>query len=187
LPLHTIRNRLSCGQGGKPAVDATTERVKGICAFTRSIGDCQMKDPAAAALFNSFRTVKVEPRPGTLLHDSTKPVRKPHLVAQRHSFSRLIVDVFSALKRLWIFSHKGSFCYFMSSLCQASLLPAILPPERLVSAARVGAAVHQLRVGAPGGMPLRWVPYRRLRRRLGEPHHHTTITIITLSSDYYHL
>ena len=23
-------------------------RVKGICAFTRSIGDCQMKDPAAA-------------------------------------------------------------------------------------------------------------------------------------------
>ena len=68
-------NRLSCGQGGKPAVDAKTERVKGICAFTRSIGDCQMKDPAAAALFNSFRTVKVEPRPGTLPHDSTKPVR----------------------------------------------------------------------------------------------------------------
>ena len=42
-------------------------RVKKICAFTRSIGDCQMKDPAAAALFNSFRKSKLEPRPGTLV------------------------------------------------------------------------------------------------------------------------
>ena len=40
-------------------------RVKGICAFTRSIGDCQMKDKAAASLYNSYSaSLKVTPRPG---------------------------------------------------------------------------------------------------------------------------
>ena len=40
-------------------------RVKGICAFTRSIGDTQMKDKAAATLYNSYtRGWKVMPRPG---------------------------------------------------------------------------------------------------------------------------
>ena len=52
---------------GVGVIDDSSGRVKKICAFTRSIGDCQMKDPAAAALFNSFRKSKLEPRPGTLV------------------------------------------------------------------------------------------------------------------------
>jgi Ca2+-binding EF-hand superfamily protein/serine/threonine protein phosphatase PrpC len=39
-------------------------RVKGVCAFTRSIGDCQMKDKTAASLYNSYSSTKVTPRPG---------------------------------------------------------------------------------------------------------------------------
>ena len=39
-------------------------RVKAICAFTRSIGDLQMKDKAASTLYNSYVTAKVMPRPG---------------------------------------------------------------------------------------------------------------------------
>ena len=63
--------------GGSGPIDERSGRVKKICAFTRSIGDCQMKDPAAAALFNSYGAVdsagvrhprknRVEPRPGTI-------------------------------------------------------------------------------------------------------------------------
>ena len=51
-------------------------RVKGICAFTRSIGDCQMKDKTAASLYNSYSSVKVTPRPG---------VKKPSGAAQGRS------------------------------------------------------------------------------------------------------
>lgn len=39
-------------------------RVKQICAFTRSIGDCQMKDKGAATVYNTYTTRKVMPRPG---------------------------------------------------------------------------------------------------------------------------
>lgn len=39
-------------------------RVKQICAFTRSIGDCQMKDKAASTLYNTYTKRKVMPRPG---------------------------------------------------------------------------------------------------------------------------
>ena len=31
-------------------------RVKLICAFTRSIGDCQMKDKTASTLYNTYTT-----------------------------------------------------------------------------------------------------------------------------------
>ena len=56
-------------QGGDSVIDAKSGRVKGICAFTRSIGDFQMKDPGAAALYNSYRKTKVEPRPGTIVEE----------------------------------------------------------------------------------------------------------------------
>ena len=39
-------------------------RVKQICAFTRSIGDCQMKDKGASTLYNTYTSRKVMPRPG---------------------------------------------------------------------------------------------------------------------------
>ena len=39
-------------------------RVKQICAFTRSIGDCQMKDKGAATVYNTYTSRKVMPRPG---------------------------------------------------------------------------------------------------------------------------
>ena len=128
------------------------------------------------------------------------------LVAQRTLLSPACrrKDLLSALKKTGYFL--SALLLYVFSLPRASLLSTILPPERLwlannpsasqrlftqslrlVLAARVGAAVHQLRVGAPGGMPLRRIPHCRLRRRLGETHDHTTITIITLNSDYYHL
>ena len=47
-----------------PVIDVESERVKGICAFTRSVGDCQMKTREAAELWNSkHRTLRVEPLP----------------------------------------------------------------------------------------------------------------------------
>jgi serine/threonine protein phosphatase PrpC len=48
-----------------PLIDPKTERVKGICAFTRSIGDFQMKDQGAAEIWNSKKKVKVQPVPGS--------------------------------------------------------------------------------------------------------------------------
>ena len=40
-------------------------RVKGITAFTRSIGDCHMKDKGAATVYNTYTPGhKVMPRPG---------------------------------------------------------------------------------------------------------------------------
>ena len=40
-------------------------RIKGVCAFTRSLGDFQMKDTAAATLYNTYtKGYKVVPRPG---------------------------------------------------------------------------------------------------------------------------
>lgn len=48
-------------------------RVKKICAFTRSIGDCQLKDKGCAALFNSYvpHQQRILPRPGV-------PVKVPN-------------------------------------------------------------------------------------------------------------
>ena len=35
-------------------------RVKGVCAFTRSLGDFQLKDAAAATVYNSYTQVRRE-------------------------------------------------------------------------------------------------------------------------------
>eukprot|EP01047_Picozoa_sp_COSAG01_P134064 COSAG01_NODE_64146_length_277_cov_1.196629_1_plen_72_part_10 len=45
--------RLVAEQSGRPVIDAKSGRVKGICAFTRSLGDFQMKDAAAGQHWNA--------------------------------------------------------------------------------------------------------------------------------------
>ena len=54
-------------------------RVKQICAFTRSIGDCQMKDKAASTLYNTYTKRKVMPRPGVKAKGEAHKT-KPYIV-----------------------------------------------------------------------------------------------------------
>jgi len=57
-------------------------RVKRTCAFTRSIGDFQMKDMAAAALYNSYvpnLECRILPRPGTKASRTSNHVTKPYI------------------------------------------------------------------------------------------------------------
>ena len=53
-------------------------RVKGICQFTRSIGDLQMKDKAVAMLYNHYtKGSKVQPMPGI---KSGNTATKPYII-----------------------------------------------------------------------------------------------------------
>ena len=63
LPLsrdHSVTNAEECERlaqehpDAEPLIDPKTERVKGICAFTRSIGDFQMKDTVLPLNFRFF-------------------------------------------------------------------------------------------------------------------------------------
>ena len=54
-------------------------RVKQICAFTRSIGDCQMKDKTASTLYNTYTKRKVMPRPGVKAKGESHKT-KPYIV-----------------------------------------------------------------------------------------------------------
>lgn len=54
-------------------------RVKQICAFTRSIGDCQMKDKTASTLYNTYTKRKVMPRPGVKAKGEAHKT-KPYIV-----------------------------------------------------------------------------------------------------------
>jgi len=56
-------------------------RVKKMCSFSRSIGDCQLKDGAASALFNSYVVPdqQILPRPGTLMKGSSTQVTPPYI------------------------------------------------------------------------------------------------------------
>jgi glutathione S-transferase len=69
-------------------------RVKGICAFSRSIGDTQMKDKAAATIYNSFtRGYKVMPRPG--VKAKGEPERtKPYISAAPEYRTQRVDDGF---------------------------------------------------------------------------------------------
>lgn len=69
-------------------------RVKGICAFTRSIGDTQMKDKAAATIYNSYtRGWKVMPRPG--VKAKGEPTRtKPYISADSEYKEQRVADGF---------------------------------------------------------------------------------------------
>ncbi len=55
-------------------------RVKGVCSFTRSIGDFQMKDKDAAATYNSHtQGYKVVPRPGVVPAGQAS-INKPYII-----------------------------------------------------------------------------------------------------------
>lgn len=56
-------------------------RVKGMAAFTRSIGDLHLKDKNAAALFNSYVSApqRIQPRPGVKLKKTG--LRKPKYIS----------------------------------------------------------------------------------------------------------
>jgi Ca2+-binding EF-hand superfamily protein/serine/threonine protein phosphatase PrpC len=54
-------------------------RVKQIAAFTRSIGDCQMKDKAASTLYNTYTRRKVMPRPGVRAKGESQKT-KPYII-----------------------------------------------------------------------------------------------------------
>lgn len=55
-------------------------RVKGVCSFTRSIGDFQMKDKEAAATYNSHtQGYKVVPRPGVVPAGQAS-INKPYII-----------------------------------------------------------------------------------------------------------
>ena len=66
-------------------------RVKGICAFTRSLGDTQMKDKAAATLYNSYtRGWKVMPRPG--VKAKGEPERTKPYISNEPEFKQQVVN-----------------------------------------------------------------------------------------------
>ena len=51
--------------GGDEFGEEDDWRVKGVCAFSRSLGDFQLKDSAAATVYNTYtQGYKIEPRPG---------------------------------------------------------------------------------------------------------------------------
>eukprot|EP01051_Picozoa_sp_SAG22_P002994 SAG22_NODE_140_length_17982_cov_81.438741_3_plen_587_part_00 len=82
------------GSHGGAGGEAEAEwRVKGLCAFTRSIGDHMMKDGAAAALYNSLYPVKVEPKPGDPVDAAApeKGVVQPYLCAES-DFRQLVAS-----------------------------------------------------------------------------------------------
>jgi serine/threonine protein phosphatase PrpC len=67
-------------------------RVKGVCAFTRSIGDFQMKDKAAAARYNTHtKGYQVVPRPGTIPDGHTDPV-KPYIIHEPTVETQAVTD-----------------------------------------------------------------------------------------------
>eukprot|EP01047_Picozoa_sp_COSAG01_P068422 COSAG01_NODE_9886_length_2311_cov_6.124322_1_plen_487_part_00 len=66
-------------------------RVKQIAAFTRSIGDCQMKDKAASTVYNTYTRRKVMPRPGVRAKGETEKTT-PYIInapeyCQHHDMS----------------------------------------------------------------------------------------------------
>jgi serine/threonine protein phosphatase PrpC len=63
-------------------------RVKGVCSFTRSIGDFQMKDKEAAATYNSHtQGYKVVPRPGVAVDGGA--INKPYILNEPTSTTQV--------------------------------------------------------------------------------------------------
>jgi len=63
----------------KMSEDDDDWRVKQIAAFTRSIGDCQMKDKGASTLYNTYTRRKVMPRPGVRAKGESEKT-KPYII-----------------------------------------------------------------------------------------------------------
>jgi Ca2+-binding EF-hand superfamily protein len=78
----------------KMSEDDDDWRVKAIAAFTRSIGDTQLKDKAAATLYNSYTAgMKVMPRPGVKAKGEPNKT-KPYISADAEIQADSVTDGF---------------------------------------------------------------------------------------------
>ena len=68
-------------------------RVKAICAFTRSLGDCQMKDKGASTLYNTYVSTKIMPRPGAKAKGQAERT-KPYILSRPEFKDQVVADGF---------------------------------------------------------------------------------------------